>query len=164
MTDWPTIHEKVVEQFRAGWDRPEPHAWDSFLDDSMRFIQPMLRDGIGPQVWWEEMSRTLKLLPDLRADVLRWAGSHEDLFIHLRLEATVAGKPLTWEAVDRLRVGPDGTAVFRESFFDSVPIAAILLRRPRSWLPWWRSGVGPLFWRRRLLRPIEIPTHTGGTP
>jgi len=53
---------------------------------------------------------------------------------------------------------------FRESFFDSVPVAAILLRRPRSWLPWWRSGVGPLLWRRRLLRPVEIPTHTGGTP
>ena len=48
MTDWPTIHEKVVEQFRAGWDRPEPHAWDAFADASMRFVQPMLRDGVGP--------------------------------------------------------------------------------------------------------------------
>jgi hypothetical protein len=161
MTDWPTIHEKVVEEFRTGWASPEPHAWNPFFDDSMEFVQPMLRHGVGPAVWWEEISRTLKLLPDLRADVLRWSGSGEDLFIHIRFRATLAGKPLTWDAVDWLRVTPEGTAVFRESFFDSVPVATTLLRRPGSWLRWWRSGVGPLFWRRRLLRPIKIPTPTG---
>jgi hypothetical protein len=163
MTDWPTIHEKVVEQFRTGWDRPEPHSWDAMADDSMHFVQPMLRDGVGRQVWWEEMARVQKLLPDLRADVLRWAGSGEDLFIHIRFEATLSGKPLTWDAVDWLRVTSEGTAVFRESFFDSVPVAAQLASRPRSWLRWWRSGVGPLFWRRRLLGPIEISTTTGGS-
>jgi hypothetical protein len=161
MTDWPTIHEKVVEQFQAGWDRPEPHAWDVFADEQMRFVQPMLRDGVGPAVWWEESGRTLRLLPDLRADVLSWAGVDETLFIHLRFGATLAGKPLTWEAVDLLRVTPDGSVVFRESFFDSVPVAATLLRRPRAWIAWWRSGVGPLFWRRRLLRPVRT-TPTGG--
>lgn len=161
MTDWPTIHAKVVEEFRAGWASPEPHAWNPFFDDSMEFVQPMLRDGVGPAVWWEEISRTLKLLPDLRADVLRWSGSGEDLFIHIRFHATLAGKPLTWDAVDWLRVTPEGTAVLRESFFDSVPVATTLLRRPGCWLRWWRSGVGPVFWRRRLLRPITIPTPTG---
>jgi hypothetical protein len=164
MTDWPTIHAKVVEQFRSGWDRPEPHGWDPFFDDAMEFVQPMLRDGLGPAVWWEESSRTLKLLPDLRAEVLRWAGADEDLFIHIRFHATLAGKPMSWDAVDWLRVTPEGTAVFRESFFDSVPVAATLLRRPRSWLRWWRSGVGPMFWRRRLLRPVEIPVGRGVQP
>jgi len=162
MTNWPMIHEKVVDQFRAGWDRPEPHAWDAFADETMRFVQPMLRDGIGPDVWWEESSRTLALLPDLRADVLNWAGVEETLFIHIRFSATLAGKPLTWEAIDLLRVTPQGAAVFRESFFDSVPVAATLIRRPRAWPRWWRSGVGPLFWRRRLLRPVRTPALTGG--
>ena len=155
MTDWPTIHEKVVEQFRAGWDRPEPHAWDVFADDSMQFVQPMLRDVDGPAAWWGEASRTLALLPDLRADVIRWAGVEESLFIHLRFSATLAGRPLSWEAVDLLRLTPEATAVFRGSFFDSLPVAGALIRRPRVWLRWWRSGVGPLFWRRRLLRPIQ---------
>lgn len=163
MTDWPTIHEKVVEQFRSGWDRPEPHAWDAFAGESMRFVQPMLRDGLGPQVWWEESSRMLALLPDLRADVLTWAGAGETLFIHIRFSTTLGGKPLTWEAVDRLRITPEGTAVFRESFFDSVPVAMTLIRRPRAWLRWWRSGVGPVFWRRRLLRPVRITALTGGS-
>ena len=102
------------------------------------------------------------MLPDLRAVVLSWAGTGENLFIHIRFSATLAGKPLTWDAVDLLRLTPDGTAVFRESFFDSAPVAAALLGRPRAWLRWWRSGVGPLFWRRRLLRPVRTATATEG--
>jgi hypothetical protein len=161
MTDWEIAHEKVVEQFRSAWDQPDAHAWDGFLGESMLFVQPLLRSGSGPPHWWEESSRTLRLLPDLRAEVLSWSGVEETLFIHLRFRATLAGKPLTWEAVDLVRLTPDGVATFRESFFDSVPIATTLLRRPRSWLPWWRSGVGPLFWRRRLLRPVPALATTG---
>jgi hypothetical protein len=159
-TDWATIHDKVVEQFRAGWDRPEPHAWDGFLGEQTEFVQPMLRSGTGAEVWWEEAARTLRLLPDLRADVLTWSGIEDTVFIHLRFTATLAGRPLSWEAVDLLRVAPDGTAVFRESFFDPAPVAVQVLRRPRAWLPWWRSGVGPFFSRRRILRSVR---PSGGT-
>jgi hypothetical protein len=163
MTDWPTIHQNVVEQFRTGWDQPEPHAWDAIAGEHMRFVQPMLRDGVGPEVWWEESSRLLALLPDLRADVLSWAGAGETLFIHIGFSASLGGKPLTWEAVDLLRITPEGKAVFRESFFDSIPVATILIRRPRAWLRWWRSGVGPVFWRRRLFRPVRTTALTGGS-
>jgi len=163
MTDWAVIHEKVVEQFRTGWDRPEPHAWDEMAEETMRFVQPMLRDGSGIEVWWEESARTLMLLPDLRADVLDWSGTDDTIFLHIRFTATLAGKPFAWEAVDLLRVTPEGRAVFRESFFDSVPVAATLTRRPGAWLRWWRSGVGPLFWRRRLLRPVPAAPQ-GGQP
>ncbi|MFL6089827.1 MAG: nuclear transport factor 2 family protein [Aeromicrobium sp.] len=156
-TDWATVHEKVVEEFRTGWDRPGPNVWDSFLGDSMEFVQPMLLNGVGPALWHEETARLLKLLPDLRADVVHWAGAGDTLFIHIRFEATLGGKPVGWEAVDMLRIAPDGTGVFRESFFDSVPVATQLVRRPGAWIRWWRSGVGPLFARRRLLSPI-----TGG--
>lgn len=104
-TDWAPIHERVVEQFRTGWDKPDPHAWDGFLGEQMEFVQPMLRRGTGPRLWWEEAARTLALVPDLRA--------------------------------------------------------AELVRRPAAWLRWWRSGVGPLLARRRLLRAVT--TTPGGT-
>jgi len=158
-TDWAAVHEKVVEQFRAGWDHPDPTAWDSFLGESMEFVQPMLRCGVGPELWHGETERLLKLLPDLRADVLTWAGVGDTIFLHLRFEATLVGKPVTWEAVDVLRVAQDGTGVFRESFFDSVPVATQLVRRPGAWLRWWRSGVGPLFARRRFLQPTTTGAH-----
>jgi hypothetical protein len=68
MTKWSMIHEKEVDQFRAGWDRPRPHAWGAFADEAMRFAQPTLRDDIGPEVWWEESSGTLALPSNVRAD------------------------------------------------------------------------------------------------
>ncbi|WP_350278792.1 nuclear transport factor 2 family protein [Kribbella sp. HUAS MG21] len=117
--DWPTIHENVVRQFRGAWDNPDPHAWDGFLDESVRFVQPMLCDGVGPELWWEEFARTQVLLPNLRVEVLRWAGSEDTVFIHIRFAATAGGRPLTWEAVDLLKLSPEGKLLFRESFFDS---------------------------------------------
>jgi len=166
MTDWDAVHRDVVERFRIGWDRPHPHAWDDFLDERVRFVQPMLDDGEGPEFWWEEAARTLALMPDLRADVLGWAGSGDQLFIRIRFSATLGGKPITWDAVDLLRVTPAGKAVLRESFFDSTPIAATLLARPGSWLTWWRSGIGPLSRRRRYLSAVRlnsVPTaHPSG--
>lgn len=152
MTDWPTIHENVVRRFRAAWEDPHPHAWDDLLDDSVRFVQPMLRDGVGPALWWEEFARTQALLPELRVEVLRWAGAEETVFIHIRFVATAGGRPLTWEAVDRLELSPEGRILLRESYFDPIPPTTTLLRRgPRTWLRWWRSGVGPLTTRRRFL-------------
>lgn len=162
MTDWDAIHRAALDSFRTGWDRPYPHAWDGLLDEAVRFVQPMLRDGAGPPLWWEESARTLSLLPDLRADVLDWSGHDELLFIHLRFTATLAGRPLTWTAVDLLRLSTEGKLLHRESFFDSVPVTATLLRRPRSWRRWWRSGVGPLAARRRVLP--SLPDCTVPTP
>jgi hypothetical protein len=162
MTDWAPIHEKVMAAFEVGWDQPSPHAWDAFLDESMHFVQPMLRHGVGRELGWEESARTLKLVPDLRADVLAWSGHEDTLFIHIRFTGTLGGRPLTWEAVDLLHLDSDGQAVFRESFFDSFPVALALVRRPRAWLRWWRSGVGPLFGRRRVLRPV-VTTPLGAS-
>lgn len=167
MTDWDTIHRTFVEAFRAGWDRPHPHAWDEFLDDHTSFVQPMLQDGTGPEFWWEETIRTLGLMPDLRADVLNWSGTGEHLFIHIRFTATLGGKPVTWDAVDALRLADTGMLIHRESFFDSLPVAATLIGRPRSWWAWWRSGIGPLTSRRRFLRrPRVLPdvSLTATTP
>jgi len=163
MTDWDTIHRNVVESFRAGWDRPDPHAWDSFLDDRTDFVQPMLRNCTGAKLWWEETTRLLSLMPDLRADVLNWAGSGELLYIHIRFFATLGGKPVTWDAVDLLRLAESGVLLHRESFFDSVPVAMTLAGRPRGWWAWWRSGVGPFTARRRFVRPRTLPENHNPT-
>ena len=150
--DWPALHQQVVETFAVGWDRPHPHAWDDLLADDVELVQPMLRRGRGRDLWWDESRRLLAFLPDLRADVMNWAGKEDQLFIELRLSATLGGRPLAFRAVDQLLLTPAGIVVRRESVFDSAPLAQAVLRRPGSWLAWWRSGIGPLLGRRRLLR------------
>ncbi|WP_327118075.1 ester cyclase [Nocardia sp. NBC_01730] len=152
MTDWPVVHERVLTLFGAGWDKPGPHAWDDLLDPDVEFVQPMLRDGRGPASWWGEAERLLELLPDLRGDVLEWAGHDETIFIHVRFRATLGGETFTWQAVDVLRVNNDGRLLRRESFFDSAPLARTVALRPHAWAAWWRSGIAPLSVRRRMRR------------
>ena len=148
--DWPTIHERTVDIFRTGWESPTPEAWDGFIDAHSQMVQPMLRDGVGAEFWHGESARALQVMPDLHAEVLSWSGVDEQVFIHLRFHATVGGRPLSWDAVDLLRLREDGGLIRRDSFFDSAPVARALATRPGAWWPWWRSGLWPLEGRRRL--------------
>lgn len=150
MADWPVLHDKVLTAFAAGWDRPSPHAWDDLLDVDAELVQPMLRSCRGRAAWQDEAHRLLTLLPDIRGEVLSWAGIEDTVFVHVRFTATLGGKPLVWEAVDLARIDHNGKVLHRESFFDSVSPAVAVLLRPRAWLPWWRSGIAPLTGRRRL--------------
>jgi hypothetical protein len=151
MTDWPRVHEKVIETFSAGWDKPDPHGWDDFLAEDVELNQPMLRPARGRAAWWDEARRLLEFLPDLRGDVLSWSGREDVVFIELELSGTAGGKRLAFRAVDKLWITPDAAAVRRDSFFDSAPLAREVLRRPGAWLPWWRSGLGPFLARRRFV-------------
>jgi hypothetical protein len=152
MTDWAAVHRRVIETFSSGWDSPGPHAWDDFLADDVEMVQPMLRDGRGRELWWDEARRLMGLLPDLRGDVLGWSGRDDTVYIDVQFTATLGGRSMVWRAVDILRVTPSGTLLRRESFFDSAPLARAVLSRPRGWLRWWRSGIAPLSARRALER------------
>jgi hypothetical protein len=164
MTDWSGIHRRVIEAFSAGWEAPGPHAWDALLADDVELVQPMLRDGRGRELWSDEAARLMALLPDLRGEVLDWSAAEGTIFIHVGFTATLAGKPFCWRAVDHLRVDESGALLRRESFFDSVPLALALLRRPRAWPAWWRSGIAPAAGRRRLMSN-RVPTTTAkGSP
>lgn len=148
---------RAVKRFAAGWRAPQPRAWDDLLAADVELTQPLLRNGRGLSVWHTEVARLLTFIPDLHGEVLSWAGRGDTLFIDLELRGTAGGKPVSFRAVDRITLGDGATVVSRESFFDPMPLAATLARRPRAWMRWWRSGVGPLLWRRKVLRKIEIP-------
>jgi hypothetical protein len=149
-TDWPAVHDRVLAAFQAGWARPGPHAWDEFLAEDVELLQPMLRQGRGRRLWWDEVRRLLAFLPDFRGEVLSWSGRAETLFIEVGFTATLGGRPLSFRAVDRLLLSPEGILLRRDSHFDPTTVAAVVARRPSAWLPWWRSGIGPLLVRRRL--------------
>lgn len=151
MTPWPDIHRRVVEAFAAGWQRPHPHAWDELLAEDVVLGQPLLRSGNGLRLWQQEVDRLLTFLPDIHGEVSSWAGRDDVVFIRIRLSATAGGKPLSFTAVDQLHLDAAGVVVGRESFFDPTPVLTTLLKRPRTWGAWWRSGLGPLLGRRRFL-------------
>jgi ketosteroid isomerase-like protein len=72
------------------------------------------------------------LMPDLRGEVERWAARGEELFIEMTLHGTLGGRLLSWRVCDRITLR-DGVAVERESYFDSLPLLAAVVRTPRSW-------------------------------
>jgi hypothetical protein len=150
-TDWASAHERILAAFAKGWDAPEPHAWDALMAENIELNQPLLQPGTTRKTWHNEAQRLLMLLPDIRGQVLSWAGHEDIMFNELRLSATLGGNPLDFRAVDKLWLTPTGSVLRRDSFFDSGPLIQAMLRRPSSWLPWWRSGLGPFLARRRFL-------------
>ena len=151
MTDWPRVHEQVLEKFAKGWARPEVHAWDDMLTQDVELIQPLLARASAREQFHEETRRLLALAPDVTGEVLDWAGHEDVMFIDLRLTATVGRAPIAFRTFDKLRITPAAMVLRREASFDTVPIARRLLTRPSAWWPWFRSGVGPLIARRGIL-------------
>jgi hypothetical protein len=121
------------------------------MREDVELNQPLLMPGTTRETWHDEAQRLVTLLPDIRGEVTSWAGQEDIMFIELRLTATLGGKPLEFRAVDKLWLTHIGTVLRRDSFFDSGPLIRAVLTRPSSWLPWWRSGIGPFLGRRRLL-------------
>ena len=143
--------DRVVAAFAAGWQAPHPHAWDDLLAADVELVQPLLLGGRGRERWQGEVARLLAFLPDLVGEVRGWAAGGDTLFVELECHGTAGGRPLSFRVVDRLTVGQDGRVTRRESFFDPVPLVTAILARPAAWLPWWRSGLGPLIGRRAIL-------------
>jgi len=146
-----------VAAFADGWARPHPHAWDDLLAADVELTQPLLRSGVGRSVWQHEVARLLSFLPDLTGHVLSWAGCGDVVFVDISCSATLAGRPLSFRAVDRLTLDQHGRVTRRESFLDPLPVMRSAMTRPGAWLPWWRSGLGPLLGRRRFLSLKDTP-------
>jgi hypothetical protein len=127
-----------VSEFVEGWRAPSgPDALaDHFarvVAPDVRLIQPQMPTVVGPRALRERFARPLfALVPDLRADVERWAGGEDFALIELTLSGTLGGRPVSWRVVDRVTIR-DGVAVERESYLDPIPLLRAVLTRPRAW-------------------------------
>jgi len=130
--------EEWVEAFTRGWRAPGgAQAFAShfreMLAEDVRLIQPQLPAIVGRRAFEEEFVRPLfALMPDVNGEVQRWAARGEELFIEMTLHGTLGGRRLSWRVCDRVTLR-DGVAVERESYFDSLPLLAAVLRAPRAW-------------------------------
>jgi hypothetical protein len=131
--------EAWVAHFAEGWRAPSgPDALaDHFipvLDPQIRLVQPQIPTLVGYQAFREGFARPLfRLIPDLHGEVRRWASRDGVLFIELTLRGTLGGRPVSWDVVDRVTLGPDGRARERKSYTDPTPLLLAALARPRAW-------------------------------
>ena len=127
-----------VSDFARGWSAPTDG--DSFADyfepllhPDIRLVQPQMPVTEGRRAFRERFARPLfETFDELRATVERWAQDGEVVFIELRFEAKLAGRPLSWRGVDRITLR-DGLATERVAYFDPTPLLGAVAGRPRAW-------------------------------
>jgi len=82
-----------------------------------------------------------ELIPGMTAEVHRWGATADGVLIEFTVRGTAGGAPISWQAVDRFVLNKDGRATERFTYFDSLPLVATLVRRPRVWPGFARSRV-----------------------
>ena len=144
--------EAFVEAFIEGWANPVDA--DSFSDHfepwfhpDVRMIQPSVPALSGKEAFREEFARPLfDLVPDLHGVVEGWAASGDVVYIELRLEGTVRGRPFTMHTCDRIEL-LDGKVAERFAYLDATPLVRAVALSPRSWPKFLKSQL------RNLRRP-----------
>jgi SnoaL-like domain len=135
--------EDFVRRFAAYWRRPSAEGLATVLADDARLVAPMTPTTEGLPAAERAFAALLETIPDLTAEVHRWGETADGVLVEFTLSGSAGGAPISWHAVDRFILGDDGLASERVSYFDSMPIALTVARRPRAW---------PSFVRMRLRR------------
>ena len=151
--------EQFVETFRRYWAAPSLGGFDAALAEDVVLVQPLsapmhglaeVRAGFTPIFAW---------LPDLHAEVDRWAAQGDVVMIEFRLRATLGGKPFEWPVVDRFVLREDGKATLRVTYFDPLPLVFATLTRPSCWWGFLRSGAAAAIVGAARRRDGRAPTH-----
>lgn len=131
-----------MERFKRAWASPDLDAHRALWHPSVRLVQPMMKTTCGKDESAEQFGAFFDLIPDLRAEVHRWSGGGDLVFIEFTLRGTVGGTPIEWPAVDRFLL-LEGQIAERVSYFDGTRLALAILTRPTGWRRWLRSGLRP---------------------
>ncbi|OZD79318.1 nuclear transport factor 2 family protein [Rhodococcus sp. 05-339-2] len=156
-----TEARNFVDAFTGFLSAPSSARLTEILHDDVVLVQPLSRrlDGIRSAQY--EFDGLWGWMPDLLAEVVRWHGDAEVVFIELRLHASWGGRHIEWPCVDRLLLR-DGRAAERHAFFDPLPLVLPLIRHPSVWRSWWRSG-GSRPWRYGHTSPYVVARSARGS-
>jgi ketosteroid isomerase-like protein len=130
--------EAWVAMFAEGWANPVDtdtfcDHFDPWFQPDVRMIQPSVAPTVGKPAFRERFARPLfELVPDLHGTVENWAASGDLIYIELRLEGTIGGRPFTLNTCDRIRLR-DGKAAERVAYLDPTPMLKAVARSPRAW-------------------------------
>lgn len=131
--------EQFVANFIDFWNDPSPQRIPEILHPDVVLTQPLAAPMRGIAAAQQEFRRIWRFLPDLRAQVDRWRGDADVVFIELRLRTHVRRDLIEWPNIDRF-VLRDGKAIERMNYFDPLPLLPTILKHPSIWRRWWTSG------------------------
>ena len=115
--------EEWLARFVRFWSDPQSHfeLLRTLFAENIKQIAPGLPTVRGLRRALMLFEKTFQEMPDLRATVIRHAISGDALFIEMTFTATVAGKIITWDNVDRFFLA-EGKALERRAYFDSADL------------------------------------------
>ena len=122
-----------VRRFEAFWAAPSRERLAAVMAPDSLLVAPMTPTTHTFEDGWQSFAQLLELMPGLSTTVHRWGATADGVLIEFTISGTAGGKPISWDAVDRFTLRPDGLATERNTYFDSVPIALTVARRPRVW-------------------------------
>lgn len=128
-----------VRRFEEFWAAPSRERLAAVIAPDARLVAPMTPTTHNLDDGWQSFAQLLELMPGLSTTVHRWGATADGVLIEFSMSGTAGGAPISWEVVDRFTLRPDGLATERITYFDSVPIALTVARRPRAWPSFARS-------------------------
>jgi ketosteroid isomerase-like protein len=125
---------EFVEFFARGWGigagKDFFEHFESRVHPDALMTQPLAPPTRGIAEFRATFEPLFKAIPDLRGEVRSWGETHEGALIELRLAGHLGGRPVAWTTIDRI-VLEDGLIKERHAYFDPLPLAIAMLRRPQ---------------------------------
>ncbi|MFD9128453.1 nuclear transport factor 2 family protein [Kitasatospora sp. NPDC059571] len=113
-------HEDFVARWAAFWAAPDPARTGELSAPGIVLHWPGRPEPLrGIEAWSAQVAAALDRLPDLRLAVVDHAAGRDGCFIAWRASATVAGRRLEWEGVDRMALS-DGLVTASTVVFDTA--------------------------------------------
>lgn len=138
-----------VPEFARCWADPDLDSFCEILQPDVRLLQPIQPAAVGHDGFREAFAQLFALVPDLVGHVEGWSFRGDTVYIELALLCTLGGRALELRTCDRIDLR-DGKVAEREAYIDLTPLLLALVRSPKVWVRWWKSGLGPPTRRRRI--------------
>lgn len=130
-----------VRRFAEFWRAPTPERLDTVVAPNARLSAPMVPTTSGLDAGKRAFADLFELIPNMTAEVRRWGTTADGVLIEFTVRGSAGGAPISWDGVDRFVLDEDGLATERVTYFDSLPLALAVARRPRAWPDLARSRV-----------------------
>lgn len=122
-----------VARFEAYWRAPTPRGLEAVLAPEVKLVAPLVPTVHSREEGIRAFASLFEMIDGIGAVVHRWGATEDGVLIEFTISGRAGGKPISWDAVDRFVIGPDGLATERVSYFDSGPLGLTLASRPRVW-------------------------------